>query len=493
MYSAIRTIILAIPLLATPLSGQPAKTPAAPETAPASPQLAQTCHKLYDKFAIPLQNLWAKRGPDLKAEMTDGFNFIEDLPKTGCDDAEVRKQIIELLAKILNTHSGKIGVIMPISAQGYLKHFTTTFDAYLRASNLDPQKILVLEDTQGKPEKVHAAVASMVYRHRVSALIGGTEPAEAAILAEWGHKLAIPTFLMIEPTQSAPKPFVYYAHPTQAALAKAAAESNIRYGHRRVAILSPLDQHSDRFISEYERIAKGLQIDVSQRFFYDSKRFDSMESAARKIFRLDPSDRKEELKNLYEAAKKRAKESGTTFNPKMVALQPDIRFDAILIPDTFKIVRHFAKIMTFLGARRVPLFGHFEWRSPGLISPWDNFLSGSYFVDFQGSYLDLPDPIKIQTQGSPYFVPGNKVEQADFSLVAWRAMEVPLALARKTTEPRRKLDKLIPGKTSATSEVAFDGNHVLIWYPSTFAVSAMGTNSGQINLLGRVTETPSAP
>jgi hypothetical protein len=268
-------------------------------------------------------------------------------------------------------------------------------------------------------------------------------------------------------------------------LAKTAADANIRFGHKRVSILSPSDQHSDSFISAYEEAAKANGIVITNKYPYDSKRFDSMESAARKVFRLDASERRDELKTLYEAAKKQASKAGERFNPKMVALQPDIQQDAVLIPDNFTIVRHFAKILGYLGVRRMPLFGNYEWRSQGLISPWDTFMNGSYFVDFQSAYTALPDPIKIQTTDSPYLAATDKIEQADFSLLAWRAIEWPLKLSQKKSEMRRKMDKLIPKKQENPADVSFDANNTINWTPSTFTVSGNGSKSGQINLIGQ--------
>ena len=508
MYSAIKTALIFAIFYAQFASAQSPKLPAdktakdqtqSPSATTKTPpvhsepssseaQNVQACNKLFDKYAIPLQQLWSKRSPDLKPEMTDGYNLIEDFPKNGCLDSTVRKSIIELLAKILNTHTGKIGVLLPISKQNYLRHFLVAFESIVRSNNLDPKKVLIVIDTQGKPDKVVQAIATLIFQHKVSAIIGGTDIAEATILADWAPKLATPTFLLLEPLKTTATPFVYYAHPTQASLAKAAVSANLRYNHRRIAILSPLDQHSDKFIQEYELAAKEQNLEVSQRFLYDSKRFESMEAAARKIFRLETSDRRDELKALYENAKKKARETNTSFNPKMIALQPDIRFDAVLIPDNFKIVRHFSKIMTYLGARKLPLFGHFEWRGIGLVEPWDSFINGSYFVDFQGSYLDLPDPIKIQTQGSPYFVSPDKVEQADFSLVAWRAMDTPLQLSLRTKDPRRKLEKYIPKKSQNPDLVSYDENQVILWPASTFSISGLNSKTGQIMLLGRTLE-----
>jgi hypothetical protein len=390
--------------------------------------------------------------------------------------------MISMLAKILNSHSGKIGVVLPMGKQPHLRMVIEAFEANARSQGLDPKKTFIYFDTNEKEDKVLQALVSLVFEHRVTAIIGGSEPKEAEILRQWAPKIMVPTFILGEPTNGPVTNYVYYAHPTQKALAKAAVDANIRFGHKKISILSPSDQHSDRFVSVYSDLAKAAGLNILHHVSYDHKRFDLMEGAAKKIFRLDGSDRQDELKKLYETAKQHAKETNTKFNPKMIALQPDVQQDAVLIPDTFKIVRHFAKIFAFLGVRKLPLFGHFEWRSPGIINPWDSFMSNSYFVDFQGPYSGMPDPIKIQTVDSPFFLPNDKVEQADFAMLGWRASAAPLLLAQKRGEHRRKLDRQIPRKQNQPTDLAFDSDNVIIWPTYIFKISGTG-RAGNISIV----------
>jgi len=443
----------------------------------------ESCNKLYNRFITALQDLWKRRALELKAENTDGYAIVEDFTIDHCKESDSRGPMISMLARILNSHSGKIGVILPLSKQPHLRMITDAFDAHARAQGLDPKKTFIYLDTNEKDEKVTQALASLVFEHRVTAIIGGSEPKEAEILRQWAPKIMLPTFILGEPPNSPPSNFIYYAHPTQKALAKAAVDANVRFGHKKISILSPSDQHSDRFVTAYTELAKAAGLNILHHISYDHKRFDLMEAAAKKIFRLDGSDRQDELKKLYETAKNHAKETNTKFNPKMVALQADVQQDAVLIPDTFKIVRHFAKIFAFLGVRKLPLFGHFEWRSPGILNPWDAFMANSYFVDFQGPYSAMPDAIKVQTGDSPFFLPNDKVEQADFSMLGWRASAGPLLLAQKRSDQRRKLDRQIPRKQSQPTDIAFDSNNVIVWPTYIFKISGTG-RAGNISLMG---------
>lgn len=440
------------------------------------------CQKLFQKYVLPLQELWKKRAVEIKPENTDGYSMIEDLTLEHCRDSETRSDLIALLSRILNSHSGKIAIILPLSKYPYLRTITSAFESHAIALGKDPKKIFIVHDTQEKNDRLERAIASAVFEHKVTAIIGGSEPQEADMIAGWAGKLMLPAFVLSEPRPSATNPFVFFAYPTQKSLARAAVDANIRFGHKKISILSPSDQHSSKFIAAYNDAAKAAGISVIHQVSYDSKRFETMEAAAKKIFRLDGADRRDELKKLYETAKQHAKDTGTKFNPKMIALQPDIQQDAVLIPDSFRLVRHFAKIFVFLGVRKIPMFGHFEWRSNGLVNPWDSFLNSSYFVDFQGLYSEMPESIRIQGPDYPFFASNDKIEHADFSMLGWRAISAPLMLAQNRNEPRRKLDKLVPRKSSVSQENVFDQENTLVWNGYLFRLSGNG-RLGAISLV----------
>jgi hypothetical protein len=437
------------------------------------------CVKLFQKYVIPLQDLWNRKAVSLKAENTDGYSIVQDLTESHCRDEETRAELIATLSRILNLHSGKIAIILPITKHPYLRTVIKSFDAHATALGLDPNKLFIVYDSDENIEKTYHALASAVFEHKVTAIIGGNDPKEASFLTQWAGKLMLPTFILGEPNGPLANRFTYFSYPTQQALAKTAVQANLKYGHKKVSILVPADQRNAKFVSAYNDAAKAAGIMILHQVPYDSKRFNTMESAAKKIFRLDAPERRDELKKLYETAKLHSLETGTKFNPKMIALQPDIQQDAVLIPDSFRIVRHFAKILMFLGVRKLPLFGHFEWRSKGLVKPWDPFLANAYFVDFQGLYSDMPESIRIQGPDYPFFAAANQVEQADFAMLGWKAVATPLALANRKDIPRRKMDQLIPRTPIGGNGIRYDTQNVQVWNGYLFKV--IGTTKGQKN------------
>ncbi|MCX6127239.1 MAG: hypothetical protein NTV34_21160, partial [Proteobacteria bacterium] len=193
-------------------------------------------------------------------------------------------------------------------------------------------------------------------------------------------------------------------------------------------------------------------------------------------------DRMNELKGLYSVAKEHALKSNLAFNPKMIALQPVIGQDAILILDQFRNVRHMAKVFSFLGVRRIPMFGHYEWRSIGLIEPFDPMFTGSYFVDVTGSYNSLPVGIRVPTlTSSPNLIPPNKVEEVDLSALGYTAVAPALMLTKLAESPRRKLDAIIPRSDKTTTKAfSFDSENVLEWPTYLFEVTSQGSSGSVV-------------
>lgn len=483
----------------TPIASQTplAKATSAPtptiDAAAAAKKNAPTeasCKHLFQKYGVPLQQLWQKRGPDLRDEHTGGLSQLSDMTAEHCTEEGPRKDVVGLIAKILNQHRGKLGVLLPLASKPPTKNILKGIEAAVKNSRLDPSTTLITLDSQANPQRIEQLLASLIYRDQVSAIIGGYDSAEVDILKQWSAKLMIPVFILNEPATgkaAVAAPLVFYSHPTEQAIAKALVAANERYRHKKISIMRPNDQHADRLVQNYEQQAKAAGINILSSVVYDPKRIDQMESAARRLFKLETTDRRDELKRLYEQAKEHAAASGQVFNPKMVALQPVVEQDAVFIADDFRKVRHMAKIFTYLGVRKLPMFGGFEWRSEGLIEPFDPLFTGSYFADFIGSYLALPQSIRVPTTSSAYFIAPDQIEAVDFAALGYRSSVAPLVLAKHTELPRRKLDKFIPrlSPKSSPKDIYFDEKNIISWPTYLFEVTSQGKGGGL-----RVTESP---
>ncbi|MCX6118544.1 MAG: hypothetical protein NT027_13460 [Proteobacteria bacterium] len=437
----------------------------------------EDCLKLFNRYAVPYKDLWAKRPKDLKIEDTDGLNLIEDMTAQHCQETETRKEFITLLTKLLNQHSGKIAVILPLTTKIQTRHIIKG------SKNLDPKNVLIIYDSVSQLPRLESFLSEAIFKHRASAIVAGYESSELLTLNEVSAKFSIPVFAINNPQPNSVKNnFMYYTHPTPNGIAQAIVKANKFYNHKKISILRPNDQHSDNIARELEIVAKSEGVEVLHNVSFDNRRADQMERAARQLFKLAPNERLDELKRLFENAKRHAAAKGQTFNPRMVALQPVVLQDAIVILDHFKSVRHMAKIFTYLGVRKLPLVGHFEWRSAGLVEPFDPVFSGSYFVDIIGNYSAVPEGLRVPAlSNQPLLISHDKVEQLDFSMIGYRAVQTPVNLSMAKSKPRRKLDSLIP-RTSGISaeEIYFNDANTINWPTYQFEVVPRGSGGSII-------------
>lgn len=492
MYSPIKRFIYSLAFWSTTLSAQGLEVPQQGKVAPKAAlsegqrdsKEVVLCRKYFTKYAVSYQKLWTKRSTDLRDEHTAGLSRISDMTMAHCSEAETRKDFLAVLFQLINGHSGRVAVLLPLSTKPYTRHILKGHDAALRLAGIDPAKALLSLDTQSKTQRLEQHLAQAVFQHRVSAIIGGFEAADVAVLREWSQKLLLPSFIINKPPANyKPTPFVYFTHPTPKGIAQALIAANDRYRHKKISIMRPNDQHADDIIREYELLAKPAGITILHNVVYDSKRIDQMKAAARKLFKLEPNDRTDELKQLYLNAKEHAARTNTSFNPKMVALQPVVTQDAIMILDQFRNVRHMAKVFSYIGITKIPMFGHFEWRSSGLVDPFDPMFTGSYFVDVTGTYNTLPAGLQIPTGESPYFVAPDRVEEADLSLLGFRSMSAIVTLIRSKETPRRKLETLLPRSEqgSTPKPIEFDSNQIINWPTYLYEIISQG-KTGSLSL-----------
>ena len=180
--------------------------------------------------------------------------------------------------------------------------------------------------------------------------------------------------------------------------------------------------------------------------------------------------RSAEYAELLNNSRKKAQSEGVGFNPKTVTLPAIKDFDAVIIPDNFKIIRHFSNIFKYLGVNRIPLIGTYEWRSFDLIHPYDPSLEGSFFVDFIGKYSSLPRSLNFAIEkDSPYFIDPSSVSRIDHSIIGYHSTSIIDQLLSKNFKKKSQLIKhlRVMNNTHSSSYFKqgriFDQNQVAYW------------------------------
>lgn len=461
------------------------KSEKAVATAPKKPgalseKAKKQCQELVERIVTPYKALYAKLDKSTYVAENSPLDQLVRLNPQACEDTESYNEATTLMNTATASHSGKIGVIMPLTGKN--NQLTTYIVKGMRAGFGEAQQNFeqasVIKDSTAKnPEQL---LAELVFKDKVAAVIGGFEAADAQALAKWSEQLMLPVVITHHDRNvGSLSRYAYMLYPDEMRLAYTLAAEAERRGIRRVAILKPASHKSDRLVEYFKQAftAKGGQI--AHDLVYAAGNFDSMQAVSRTIFRIDAGERQDEYRAAYHRARRNARAQGVPFDPRMVVLKPIVNFDAILLPDDFRTARHFAKLFKFHQVDKMTMIGNHEWRSPALVEPYDEFLEGSFFADFIGSYAKLPAAISAPTTGSPFFVQPQSVLAVDFQLIGYRAGRIGSIIAGYKSENRRHLPAKISAITSNSSSffgdgMVFEKDHQSNWPTYVFGVAGGG-------------------
>lgn len=480
------------------VSVQPVPTPA-PTISQAN---LQNCERAVAQLVAPVKSLYALLPAGTYAPSDGPLDAVLKVTPADCADRERRGPALQAMATAMNQQTGRIGVILPLSGpRAKLAAFLVKgMRASFQEAGLNFDQVTILKDSAGDARTAEVRLAELVFKDKPALVIGGLEAAEADVLSRRAGELMMPTVLLSrDRTFAARSPYVFSVYPDDKRLADTLVQAGGQRGFKRYAILRPIGGKSDK-VSQYFRdavLASGGRI--VQDLVYTPNNFDSMQGVARQLFKTESADRIDEYRAAYRKARQRAQEERVPFDPRMVVLRPIIEFDAVFLPDDFRTARHFAKLFKFHMVDRLPMIGNHEWRSPALVDPFDEFLDGSFFADFIGSYTKLPQTVSAPTIGSPYFVHPNSVAQVDFQLIGYRVGRTARQLlqGQSQTAPirRRQIPEALAALTS--NDATFFGNGRVFdkyrqsgWPTYLFNVTKGGLVLDQANASAAVSSTP---
>jgi hypothetical protein len=140
------------------------------------------------------------------------------------------------------------------------------------------------------------------------------------------------------------------------------------------------------------------------------------------------------------------------------------------------MVRHIVNMVsTALPTSNILFAGNQQWRSPALVVPRDERLQGAIFVDFIGSYRNLPDLFEAPITDSEYFTTAEAASRLDYLIIGHRLGNLSAEAARfgynrhemagRLQGLKNKWDSYFP-----TSELAFDSGRESSWPVFLFGV-----------------------
>lgn len=447
------------------------------------------CLALIERIATPYKELYTKLDKSTYTPDNSLLDQLVHITPAACDSSATFKEVAALLSAATGAHSGRVGIMLALTGKN--NHLATFMIKGMRAafaeSGKNFEQAAILKDTTTRhPE---AVLAELIFKDKVSAVIGGFENIDAQVLAHWSDRLMLPVVITNHDRNVGSRSrYAYMVYPDEMRLAYTLAAEAEKRNIKRIAILKPSSRKSDRLVEYFKQAFSARGGQVVHDLLYTPANFDSMQAVSRTIFRIDAGERQDEYREAYQRAKQLAQAQGAPFDPRMVVLKPLINFDAVFLPDDFRTARHFAKLFKFHQVDKMTMIGNHEWRSPALIEPYDEFLEGSFFGDFIGSYSQLPPAISAPTTGSPYFVLPQSVLSVDFQLIGYRVGHIGSTIAGNSQESRRRLPKIISTMTSNSS--AFFGNgpvftndHQSNWPTYVFSVA-----SGSLKMEGEHTK-----
>jgi hypothetical protein len=447
-----------------------------------SSKAKQQCLNLVAKVVLPYRELFAKLNQaTYEKDPNSTLEQMIQIEPDVCDTPDTSREAVALIYAGTNDHSGRLGIMLPLTGKN--NQLTTYITKGMRAafaeSGQNFENATLLKDTSAPttPERV---LAELVFKDRVSAIVGGFENQDAAVLAKWSERLMLPVIITSHDRDvGQTSRYAYMLYPDEMRLAYTLAAEVQRRGIKRVAILKPLNNKSDRLVNYFKQalLAQGGQ--VSFDLIYTPGNFDSIQAVSRTMFKVDASERVDEYRAAYRKVRKQAQAQGVPFDPRMVVLKPIINFDAVFLPDDFRTARHFAKLFKFHQVDKLTMIGNHEWRSPALVEPYDTFFEGSFFADFIGNYASLPSAVSAPTLGSPFFVQPSNVLAVDFQLIGYRAGKVGAMLTTEKNTRRRKLIQKIDSMTSSSSSffgtgLVFEKNRQSNWPTYVFGIANGG-------------------
>jgi hypothetical protein len=389
-----------------------------------------------------------------------------------CDEIS-QKYIVDTGLDLLENQSQKVGALVSLKSSDSpsmaivegLK-LTTTPDLFT--------KTFVFRPTGASKEQILASLSELIFVERTGIILGSTSILEGEAVEKYIRGL-MTVYLGLSDYHAPNNPWYFNATPGSDVLVSGILSRLSAAKVSKIAVLAP--ETATETLSELTEKSAASGIQLVKQATYTPKNFDSLEKAVKDILQLNVEGREKEFKELVKSKTLEAETNGQVFKVENVRLPPIQNFDFLVLPDDFKMVRHIIKMFKFHGVSNIKIAGNHLWRSETLISPWDNLLRQSFFVDFIGSYLELPFKVDPPPQ-NPLFLLGAQASQVDFKLLGYRAGGIAVS-ALKFADSRHRvwsralletpIEQLGFGKS-----VAFNSKRKITWPVRYFVPTQKG-------------------
>ncbi len=378
----------------------------------------------------------------------------------------------------MHLHQKKIGIIInnsPVDAEKN-KYILNGLLKAIKEPRL--KKLFIVKKVELKNDSVNTALAQLVLDHKVGLLMSWGDKRLVTRLQKWQKGLKIPALFIDSAVKRSKSTFRIFPNRRNYSgkLVSTLRDKQIR----RIAFLTPKHAKNSLLLKMIKQQLKQEEIEIVHEVEYDSGDYGTMNLACQKIFNIDRQKRKEEYMAILKEEREKAENEGLPLNWKSVFLPAQVDYDAIFIPDNFKIVHHYIKLFEFYKAPKITLIGNHEWRSTDLLKNNKAFLEGSFFVDFIGKPADLP--LLSKNTKNELEIDENLGANLDYQLMGYYTSLLGIKAIMNAGKDRSKivryLNSAIIHDKFFKHKPAFVRNE-LNWPSFSFDIDEAGINLGQ--------------
>jgi branched-chain amino acid transport system substrate-binding protein len=260
-----------------------------------------------------------------------------------------------------------IGCILPLSGK-YADLGEKALDAIRLSAemsykgNMTPWEIIV-EDSQGLPEKSKVAVTTLANVKNVMAIIAITETGEALETAKEANKWKVPIILITvreKVTLEGEYVFQHFLTPTQQvqALVKYSVDD---LNNAIFSVLYPQDEYGEEMVKIFRKEIASVGGKVEKAISYSKNQTDFADEIS-KLTGIDSTSL---------SKRNKAAEQGKV----------PVNFEALFIPDSYSRVKMITSQLDFYKLKGFLLVGTSLWNSSNLLKNGAGYLEGAFFVD----------------------------------------------------------------------------------------------------------------
>lgn len=305
-----------------------------------------------------------------------------------CELFESRGDILNIFSTVLEFHSGRIGMILPLSATNEAVYATIINELKTTLKKFGVKEVddrLIVRRLSKESKDIERAAAEMVFIDRVSSIVV-VNPHHFTQIKPIVENARIPLFVLNTRSEVSGTKQSFRVFPSASYAAKKLMAVYRQNQITQLLVLSPQDADSD-LLNEIKRLS-GKSISFST-FTFDASNSD----------------------DIVQKAKLAAE--------KMKLMNS--RVHGVLILDNFKTVRQIVSVFRDVGSNTKIVFtGNQQWRSSALVDPPEEALEGGMFVDFIGSYKGIPSSIEAITPENEYFTSAASASEIDFKILGYR-------------------------------------------------------------------------